>query len=127
KLFRPMAATVLFALAGAFVLSLTLVPVLVSLFVRGEHDREPRPLALARRGFERAFDWTGRHRWSVLIVAGLLLATSVVGFQFLGAEFIPTLDEGSILLEARRLPGTALSTSVETDLRLERALRTRLP
>jgi len=94
--------------------------------VRGEDDREPRPLALARRGFERAFAWTGRHRWSVLIAAGLLLATSIVGFQFLGAEFIPTLDEGSILLEARRLPGTALSTSVETDLRLERALR-RLP
>jgi cobalt-zinc-cadmium resistance protein CzcA len=123
KLFRPMAETVLFALAGAFVLSLTLVPVLVSLLVRGEHEPPPPPLALARRGFEHAFAWTGRHRWSVLFVAGLLLATSLVGFQFLGAEFIPTLDEGSILLEARRLPGTALSTSVETDLRLERALR----
>jgi cobalt-zinc-cadmium resistance protein CzcA len=123
KLFRPMAATVLFALAGAFVLSLTLVPVLASLFVRGEHDREPRPLALARRGFERAFGWIGGHRWMVLILAGVLLTSSLVGFRFLGAEFIPTLDEGSILLEARRLPGTALSTTIETDLRLERALR----
>lgn len=126
KLFRPMAATVLFALAGAFVLSLTLVPVLVSLFVRGEEDREPRWLALVRRGFERVLHATARHRWSVVVVAGALLAISLVGFQFLGAEFVPTLDEGSILLEATRLPGTALSTSVETDLRLERALR-RLP
>jgi cobalt-zinc-cadmium resistance protein CzcA len=64
KLFRPMAATVLFALLGAFVLSLTLVPVLASLFVRGEDDREPRPLALARRGFERALAFTARHRWA---------------------------------------------------------------
>jgi cobalt-zinc-cadmium resistance protein CzcA len=126
KLFRPMAATVLFALAGAFVLSLTLVPVLVSLFVRGEDDREPRWLALVRRVFERVLGATARHRWSVVVVAGVLLGSSVIGFQFLGAEFVPTLDEGSILLEATRLPGTALSTSVETDLRLERALR-RLP
>lgn len=123
KLFRPMAATVLFALAGAFVLSLTLVPVLVSLFVRGEQDHEPRLLAAARRLFEKGLGWTSRHRWVVMGGAALLLAGSLVGFQFMGADFIPTLDEGSILLEARRLPGTALTTTIETDLRLERALR----
>ena len=123
KLFRPMAATVLFALMGAFVLSLTLVPVLASLFVRGEDDREPRPLALARRGFERALAFTARHRLGVVTVSGALLVASLVGFSFLGAEFVPTLDEGSILLEATRLPGTALSTSIDTDLRLERAVR----
>ncbi|HET7789136.1 MAG TPA: CusA/CzcA family heavy metal efflux RND transporter [Myxococcales bacterium] len=127
KLFRPMAATVLFALAGAFLLSLTLMPVLASLFIRGEAEREPRLLAWARRLFEPALGRAQRHPVIVMVAGATILLAAVVGFRFLGAEFVPTLDEGSLLIEARRLPGTALSTSVETDLRLERALRERVP
>ncbi len=127
KLFRPMAATVLFALAGAFVLSLTLMPVLTSLFLRGEPEHEPRLLTWARRLFEPALGRAQRHP-AVVIGAGVaILVAAVVGFRFLGAEFVPTLDEGSLLIEARRLPGTALTTSIDTDLRLERALRARVP
>ncbi len=123
KLFRPMATTVLFALAGAFALSLTLMPVLASLFLRREPEREPWLLRGAHRIFEPALAWVQRRPAAVLIAGALALGAAAVGFSRLGAEFVPTLDEGSLLIEARRLPGTALSTSVDTDLRLERALR----
>jgi cobalt-zinc-cadmium resistance protein CzcA len=126
KLFRPMAATVLLALAGAFALSLTLMPVLASLFLRVEDDREPRILVWARRGFEPPLERVRRHPWAVVAMAVALVGASVMGFTHLGAEFVPQLDEGSLLIEARRLPGTALTTSVETDLRLERALKERI-
>jgi cobalt-zinc-cadmium resistance protein CzcA len=127
KLFRPMAGTVLLALGGAFVLSLTLVPVLASLFLRVDHDREPRLLVAVRRAVEPAIERTRRHPVAVVAISLALVAAAALGFGRLGAEFVPTLDEGSLLLEARRLPGTALGTSIETDLRVGRELRARVP
>lgn len=123
KLFRPMAVTVLFALAGAFLLSLTLMPVLASFFLQVEAEREPFLLRWARRAFEPAFEWARRHSTWVLTIGLVLTLGAVLVFRSLGAEFVPTLDEGSLLLEARRLPGTALTTSIDTDLRLERAVK----
>jgi heavy metal efflux system protein len=127
KLFRPMAITVLFALAGAFVLSLTLMPVLASIFLRGEPEQEALVLRWARRAFHPALFHAQRHPIVVIAIGLAALVGAAVGFRLLGAEFVPTLDEGSILIEARRLPGTALTTSIETDLRLERELRRRIP
>jgi cobalt-zinc-cadmium resistance protein CzcA len=127
KLFRPMATTVLFALAGAFVLSLTLIPVLGSIFLRGEPEHEPRILRWARGAFQPALSQAQRHPAVVVAIGVAALVAAGIGFRFLGAEFVPVLDEGSLLIEARRLPGTALTTSIETDLRLERELRRRIP
>jgi cobalt-zinc-cadmium resistance protein CzcA len=127
KLFRPMATTVLLALGGAFVLSLTLMPVLASLFLRGEPKHEPRLLRWARGGFEPLLARAQRHPVLVVGAGVALMVAAFAGFRSLGAEFVPTLDEGSLLIEARRLPGTALTTSIETDLRLERALKQRIP
>jgi len=124
KLFRPMATTVLFALAGAFILSLTVVPVLTSWFVRakpGEHETW-----LLRQAHRIYVPWLGRalrHRWRTLGASAASLAAAAVLFTQLGAEFVPQLDEGGFLIEARRLPGIALSESIATSLRLERALR----
>ena len=123
KLFQPMAATVLFALAGAFVISLTLMPVLASYFLKGSDDHEPWLLRSVRRLFEPALGRVQRHPLIVVGTGVFVIAAAAIGFNFLGAEFVPTLDEGSLLLEARRLPGTALAASIDTDLRLERALK----
>jgi cobalt-zinc-cadmium resistance protein CzcA len=122
KLFHPMAATVLFALAGAFALSLTLVPVLASYFLRGERSGEPRLVTWAHRLFDPTLARAQRHPVIVLATAAVIVLLALVGGTQLGAEFIPTLDEGSLTIEARRIPGTALSTTIDTDLRLERAL-----
>ena len=127
KLFKPMATTVLLALLGAFILSLTLVPVLTSYFVK------PRP------GHEETWLLRTMHRLYVPLLrramsrraltvglAVLLLAVAAGLFTRLGAEFVPQLDEGDLLIEARRLPGVALTESVRTDLELAKALK-RIP
>ena len=123
KLFRPMASTVLFALAGAFVLSVTLVPVLTSYWVRPKADQQEtwlirRAHRLYRPSLARAL----RHRWLTISTAVIVLALGALVFVRAGAEFIPQLDEGDLVVEARRLTGTSLEESVSSGLRLERAI-----
>ena len=123
KLFHPMAITVLLALAGAFIFSLTVIPVLTSYLVRpgvGEHDTWL--LRKAHALYAPRLRASMRHRFVTIGVAVLLLAAAVGLFTRIGAEFVPNLDEGDVLVEARRLPGVALSESVREDLRMERAI-----
>ncbi|MEP6652777.1 MAG: CusA/CzcA family heavy metal efflux RND transporter [Myxococcales bacterium] len=123
KLFHPMARTVLFALLGAFVLSLTLVPVLASYFLTGRRASDDTWLMRqARRGYVPLLRRV-LARPSITLGTGLLvLALGGLLMTRLGAEFVPQLDEGDVLLEVRRLPGIALTETVATDLRIERAL-----
>ncbi len=124
KLFRPMAITVLLALAGAFVLSLSVVPVLASYLVRpAAVHRETWLLRKLHAPYARLLDRALRHRRLTLSAGVLSLALGIGLFFRIGAEFVPQLDEGDLLLEARRLPGIALDESVATALRLETALR----
>jgi cobalt-zinc-cadmium resistance protein CzcA len=123
KLFRPMATTVLLALAGAFVLSLTLVPVLTSYFVKPSTEhRETWLLRMAQRLYAPLLNASMRRRGVTLGTGVLALAGAVALFTQVGAEFVPQLDEGDLLVEARRLPGIALSESVATDQRLQAAI-----
>lgn len=123
KLFRPMATTVLLALLGAFILSLTFVPVLASYVVRpAKSEHETWLLRKARKLYVPVLERVMRRRWIPVTAAVLSLAAALGVFTRIGAEFVPQLDEGDLLIEARRLPGVALSESIATDLRLERAL-----
>lgn len=123
KLFRPMATTVLLALAGAFVLSLTLVPVLASYLVRpAAAAHETRILKWAHAIYVPAFRGASRMPKTTMAIGIGTLVVGVLLFSRIGAEFIPQLDEGDLLFEARRLPGVALSESVQTSLRVERKL-----
>ena len=123
KLFRPMASTVLLALGGAFALSLTLVPVLASYFVRPRvAPHETWLLRLASSAYRPLLDGAMQARWLVLSGGVALLAGAGFLFTRVGAEFVPLLDEGDVLVEARRLPGVALSESVATDARLQKAI-----
>ncbi len=123
KLFRPMAATVLLALLGAFVFSLTLVPVLTSYIVRPlpEHH-ETWLMRQAQRLFGPILDTVMRRRAAALAVSVACLAVAATLFTRLGAEFVPQLDEGDVLVEARCLPGVSLTRSTELSTRIERAL-----
>jgi cobalt-zinc-cadmium resistance protein CzcA len=123
KLFHPMALTVLFALCGAFVLSLTLVPVLTSYLVKPRADhREAWIIRIARARYAPTLEHALRRKWLTLSGAVLAVAIAVALSTTLGAEFVPQLDEGDLLIEGRRLPDVALSESVATSLRLEKAL-----
>ena len=128
KLFTPMATTVLLALGGAFILSLTLVPVLTSILVRPR--RGPHGTWLLRRiqalylpAFRRAL----QYRWVTISFGVLAVAGAVTLFTKIGAEFIPQLDEGDLVIQTRRLPGIALSESNATSGRVERAVRASVP
>jgi cobalt-zinc-cadmium resistance protein CzcA len=123
KLFRPMATTVLLALTGAFLLSITFVPVLTSYIVKpSPSGHETWLLRKARERYAPGLKRALRHRWLTLSAAVLTVAGAIALATQLGAEFIPQLDEGDLIVEARRLPGISLSESVQTGLRLERAL-----
>jgi cobalt-zinc-cadmium resistance protein CzcA len=123
KLFRPMAATVLLALLGAFVLSLTLVPVLTSYVVRpSKNHSDTWVLRQAQRLYAPLLRGVMRHRGWAMGMSLLALAGALMIFTRLGAEFVPQLDEGDVLVEARRLPGVSLTKSIEILGRVERAL-----
>ena len=130
KTFQPMAATFMLALAGAFILSFTLVPAMAALFVRepkialeateGEH--ETRLIRYARRFIEPAIYAAVSRPVLVLGSALLALAVGAGAFQSLGREFTPTLDEGDIAMQALRVPSTSLDQSLTMQMALERAI-----
>jgi len=123
KLFTPMASTVLLALGGAFIFSLTLVPVLASLLLRpGRRHRQTHLMRLLLAIYEPVLQLTSRHRAVTLATGVVVLGGAGYVSTQLGAEFVPQLDEGDILVEAQRLPGVALSESVAQDRRVQRAL-----
>jgi len=128
KLFHPMALTVIFALAGSLLLSLTLMPVLASLLLpRKIEEREPLVVRVAQRIYRPVLRAALAHR---VVVVGLalvaLLATVVVG-RGLGSEFIPKLSEGALVVNVIRLAGTDLDETVRYDTRIEKALSAAFP
>ncbi len=124
KMFRPMALTVIFALTGAFVLSLTYVPAALTFALGGGvAEKESGLIGFARRRYKPLLAYAMRHRAQALAVALALLALSVALFPFLGAEFVPRLDEGSFALESRLLPSVSLSQSIKTYSAAERVLK----
>jgi cobalt-zinc-cadmium resistance protein CzcA len=129
KLFRPMALTVLFALAGSMVLSLTLMPVLASLLLpRRVQEREPLLMRLAHRVHAPILRLAMHHKATVLVAAlGVLLVTFGLILPNLGSEFVPTLSEGAITVNVVRLAGTGLEQSIDENTKIEKALLNTFP
>src|SRR5208283_1694753 len=125
KLFRPMALTVIFALAGSLVLSLSLMPVLASLGLR---DRAQEKELWLIRGIKRLYmpvlDTFIGHPISVLLLAAGLVAVSLPIAWNMGAEFMPRLNEGDLLIEAVRIPSAALEGAVPASTQIEKLLMT---
>ncbi|KLI98991.1 CusA/CzcA family heavy metal efflux RND transporter [Luteimonas sp. FCS-9] len=123
KMFHPMALTVVLALTGAMLLSLTFVPATIALLLRGRvAEHENRAMRAARRGYAPLLDGAMRHgRWLVAGAAVLVLGCGWLASR-LGSEFVPSLDEGDIALHATRIPGTGIEQSVAMQRALERRL-----
>jgi cobalt-zinc-cadmium resistance protein CzcA len=129
KLFRPMALTVIFALAGSMVLSMTLMPALASLLLpRRISEREPLLLRIVKAVYVPILKQTMQYKSAVLIFGAtvLFVAFGLVAPQ-LGSEFVPRLSEGAITLGTVRLAGTSLEESVQTNTQVERALLAAFP
>jgi cobalt-zinc-cadmium resistance protein CzcA len=123
KMFTPMAITVLFALAGAALLSMTLVPAAVALLVTGKVAEQENPLMRgAARLYRQVLEAALRFRFAVAGLAILLVVLSGVAVTRMGGEFIPSLDEGDVAVHALRIPGTSLTQAVQMQEVVEKAL-----
>ena len=123
KMFHPMAFTVVAALLGAMVLSVTFVPAAVALFIGNRvSETDNRLMGWAKRGYTPLLDWTLAHPPLVLTIAAVAVALSGLIASRMGSEFIPSLDEGDVAVHALRIPGTSLTQSVEMQRELERTL-----
>ncbi len=131
KMFRPMALTVFFAILGAFILSLTYVPVASCLFLsRKGHAKETFSDRMIRRlqtWYRPVLDWCLARNKDVITAAVALFCISAVGFKFLGGEFIPSLEEGDFAIEMSMEQGTSLTKMVETCGRAEKLLKETYP
>lgn len=123
KLFRPMALTVLFALAGSLVLSLTLMPALASLSLpKRMEEKEIWLIRLVKWIYRPLVSWTIRRPWMTVAAALMVFLISLPVARNLGAEFMPRLEEGDLLVEAVRLPSATIEGSVEMSTQIEKVL-----
>ena len=124
KMFHPMAITVVLALTGAMLLSLTFVPAAIALFLGGRVDEnENRSMRWARRRYEPLLAWSLRRPFVVMAGALALVVFSGMLAMRLGTEFIPNLDEGDVAMHALRIPGTSLDQAVRMQATLESRIR----
>ncbi len=128
KMFRPMALTVVFALAGSLLLALTVIPVLSALFIkRPPKHHETWLVRWLRRGYEPALAFAVGHRAITVGTATLLFVLGAAIAPFLGGEFVPKLDEGAIALQVWRLPSVAVEEAAKQSTNLEEILRREFP
>ncbi len=124
KMFHPMALTVIMALLSALILSATFVPAAVATFLSG---RVAEKESLAIRGLKPIYKpllrFSMRFRWPIIVLTVLVVAFVGDRARRMGAEFVPSLDEGDIALHALRIPGTSLSQAVSMQIALEERLR----
>jgi len=117
KMFRPMAQTVSFAIMGAFILSLTYVPMVSALFLSKNISHKPnfsdKMMALIQGAYSPLIKGALRFKKTVVLLAFGLMAVSIFIFSFLGGEFLPTLEEGDFAVETRLLTGSSLSQTID--------------
>lgn len=131
KYFTPMAKTLVFCIIGALILSLTYVPMMASLFLKrtiaDKQTLADRFFEWLNKGYQHALRFCLRFKWSMVVASFIALAGSLLLFTRLGAEFIPTLDEGDFAMQMTLPAGSSLSESIEVSNLAEQALMERLP
>ncbi|QHF51616.1 CusA/CzcA family heavy metal efflux RND transporter [Pseudomonas sp. S49] len=128
KMFHPMAFTVVIALLGAMLLSVTFVPAAIALFVTGKvKEEEGAVMRGARRVYAPALAWVMSHRTVAVGAALGVIVLSGVLTSRMGSEFVPSLSEGDFALQALRVPGTSLTQSVDMQQRLETLILAKVP
>lgn len=123
KMFKPMAFNIAFAMAGSLILSLTLIPVLASLILKPKEERDTWLVARIKRGYHPLLEKALARKKVVVLGAVVALAASLAIFPFLGKEFMPQLQEGSIMWRVTGIPSTSLDESIRTSNIIAAAFR----
>lgn len=131
KMFKPMAQTVAFALLGAFVLSLTYIPMMSALFLSKKTKHTPnisdKLMIWVEKGYQRTLAKVLRYPKIVITSVVLLFISAVITLTFLGGEFIPALEEGDFAVETRVLTGSSIKTTIENTQKTAHILKTQFP
>ena len=127
RMFRPMAITVCSALLGSLILALMVVPTLSSYFLRTRvahyENISEKWFRKLRRAYGRSLDVALHHKARLVVLAILLVSTALISLNFIGTEFMPKLDEGSILITSRKLPGISLTQSIDISKEIAATVR----
>ena len=127
KLFVPVALTIVFALSASLVLSLTVVPVLASFLLRKVGHDDPWLVRQTLRLYEPVLAWSLAHTRSVIAAALAALAVTAGVYTLIGKTFMPTMDEGDIIMQLEKLPSISLAQTAVTDMQVQRAILERVP
>lgn len=127
KLFKPMALTITFAMAGSLVLSLTLVPVLSALILKPKEEKDTFLVRWAKKAYVPLLDWALERKKRVIGTALVLLVGTLALFPLLGKEFMPQLQEGAIMFRVTGIPSTSLDESLQVSQAVDTTLRTKYP
>lgn len=127
KLFAPVALSIMFALGSSLLLSLTIIPVLASFLIQDHAAEDPWLIRHLNRWYARSLRTTMQHKRPVLLVAAILLALTVVIYPLIGKTFMPTMDEGDVIIGTEKLPSISLAQSVATDSHLQQTLLQQVP
>ena len=125
KMFHPMAITVVTALLGAMILSVTFVPAAIALFLSGKiSEKESTAFTWAKKVYVPVLNAAMRNKVLTITIAVVIVTLSGLLVTRMGSEFVPTLNEGDIALHALRIPGTSLTTAIEMQTELEKTIKT---
>ena len=127
KLFTPVALTIVFALSGSLVLSLTVIPVIASYLLKDVSHEEPWLPRQLQKLYQPALLWCIDNSKKVFIAAGCLLVATVLVFTRIGSTFMPTMDEGDMIIQLEKLPSITLAQSVDLDGQVQKNLRKNIP
>lgn len=127
KLFGPVAMTIVFALSGSLILSLTVIPVLASYLLTHVSHEEPWLPRHLQRLYEPLLVWCMDNSKKIFITAGGLLVLTVLVFTQIGSTFMPTMDEGDIIVQLEKLPSITLQDSVKLDMQVQKNILDHIP
>lgn len=127
KLFAPVALTIVFALAASLVLSLTIIPVLASFILAHVHPLTPRYVRWIEERYSHLLAWTLQHELIVYPFALASLVLAIVLFMFTGKSFLPTMDEGDLVLQLEKVPSVNLTRSSEADRAIQKRILEKVP
>ncbi|HEY9684288.1 MAG TPA: CusA/CzcA family heavy metal efflux RND transporter [Oculatellaceae cyanobacterium] len=124
KMFKPMSLTIVFALAGSLLLSLTYIPAMLTLIMQGDvSEKDSLLVRLVKPVYEKALHLAASYKFQTFAVALVLLILSIITLPMLGAEFIPRLDEGSLAVQIQQLPSVSLTQSIATTTNAEQVMK----
>ena len=127
KLFSPVAMTIIMALSGSLLLSLTFIPVLASLMLRQKSHANPLLMRILNPAYSRLLAACLKRPWPVYAAAASGAALAIVAYLAVGKAFMPSMDEGSAIMQTTKLASIGLPRSIETDTLMQRTLRERVP